>query len=129
MKSYEEIIELWIKSNNPRRLLNLSYYDREELPNLPDSVEYLDISDSCILHLKNLPLSLKYLRCKYSNIISVELPLPPNLHYFDARKCENLLPFDVPKHIKFLSDIEFYTRKNDMMKKKIMKMLMNIINL
>lgn len=49
MKTYEEIIESWIKFNNPRRLLNLSYYDKEELPNLPDSVEYLDISDLCDL--------------------------------------------------------------------------------
>jgi hypothetical protein len=111
MTLYEENIKKWIDAKNPRRILQLLSYDKEELPTLPDEVEWLDLSYSCIPHLKNLPKNLKWLRCKDSCIITVELPLPVNLKYFDARGCENLLLFEVPKGLRFLSDIEKYTRE------------------
>jgi len=111
MSSPEEIIFNWWKHGNPRMILDLSCWVIDTLPDMPDTVEKLDISQTDIKHLSGLPKNLKWLRCCGSEIETIELPLPEKLEYFNARGCKNMKPIVVPKHIRFLSDIEEYERK------------------
>jgi hypothetical protein len=111
MLSVEETIERWVKAKNPRRILDLSRWDFEELPDIPDEVEYLDISHLySIKHLKKLPKSLKWLHCKCSEFETIEIPLPPNLTYLNTSGCSKLEYIDVPKHITHKTNIKYFER-------------------
>jgi hypothetical protein len=108
MSSIEEIIEKWIKHNNPRRILDLSNWDITELPDIPDSVEWLKISNTAIKEIKCLPKSLKWLKCCKSDIVKISTPLPKGLIYINCRGCENLVPFEVPPGVICKSDFKEY---------------------
>ena len=108
MSCPEEIIYNWYKKGNPRGHLDISQWEMDELPEIPDEVEWLNVSNTTIKHLKGLPKNLKYLYCKYSDIETIETPLPPNLEFIDIRGCENLEPFDIPKHVKVRSNIKIH---------------------
>lgn len=114
MRSFEnpeDIILQWYYIGVRKRRLDLSRWNIDELPDMPDTVEYLNLSDTAIKHLKNLPKNLKWLRCLGSDIETIELPLPPNLTYLDVRSCKHLKPFDIPPHIECESDFAYFARK------------------
>jgi hypothetical protein len=111
MSDIYDVITKWYHHGNPRMILDLSNWNIDELPDMPDSVEKLNICWTNIKHLKGLPKNLKWLRACRSDIETIELPLPPNLEYLDLRRCKHLKRFEVPKNITFLSDIDRYERK------------------
>jgi hypothetical protein len=104
MSNPEKVIENWKKKNNLRSILDLTCWRIDELPDIPDEVEYLDISNTTLLQITKLPKNLKWLRCRRLDYVkTLPHPLPENLRFIDCRSCLELEPFDVPKHIKIRS--------------------------
>ena len=109
--SPEEVILQWYYAKNPRRHLDLSCWEITELPDMPDEVEWLDISNTCIKHLKGLPKNLKILYCKgCEDLETIEFPLPSNLTFINIYACCNLKIYDYPKNIKVKSAAFKYIR-------------------
>ncbi len=108
MASIKEIIERWKERGKPDIILDLSNWDLTELPDLPDEVERLDISNTSIKALKKLPLHLKWLKCQNSDLehFPEESELPPNLKKIDCRGCDALKPFRLSKNIQLKSDFK-----------------------
>jgi hypothetical protein len=98
--SPEEVVMQWIKKGNPRRLLDLSSWILDDLPDIPDEVERLTLRNCSLNEIRKLPKNLKWLNCAESDIQSIQLPLPEHLEYIDCRWCKNLEPFSIPNHIK-----------------------------
>ena len=120
MSCPEEIIYKWYKKGNPRGHLDISNWEMDELPEIPDEVEWLNVSNTTIKHLKGLPKNLKYLYCKSHDIETIETPLPPNLEFIDIRGSKNLEPFDIPKHVKVRSNIDEFQRERYLLREKAM---------
>ncbi len=98
----DKIVAKWIAKGNPRRLLDLSSWilDNDELPDIPDEVEFLTVSNSTVKAITKLPRNLRRFSCSHTELRALPLPLPESLEYIDCRWCPELKPFDIPKHIK-----------------------------
>lgn len=110
----EEIIEKWYKKNKPSSILDLTAWAIEELPDMPDTVEHLDISNTTIKKIEKLPTNLKYLKCKLSDVEEFPLVLPSSLIFIDCRWCENLKPFSVEKGVTIKDSFQEYIEEKEL---------------
>lgn len=110
----EDIIKKWCKKNKPSSLLNLSCWTFDSLPELPDTVEYLDISQTSIKRIEKLPKSLKWLKCNSSDIEEFPETLPPNLKYINCYNCEHLKVFSVSKGVKIIESFKEYLTEKEL---------------
>jgi hypothetical protein len=110
----DEIIIKWCKKNKPNSILDLSGWDITELPDMPDSVEYLDISNTNIKKLQRLPTNLKWLKCNLTPIEEFPESLPSNLKYINCVCCDNLKPFSIPKGIKIKESFKEYIENKEL---------------
>jgi Leucine-rich repeat (LRR) protein len=90
-----EIVAKWIQRGNPRALLDLSDWDIEELPPLPDTVEWLNCSNTRLIKIK-VPKNLKRLYCTQCYSLEKIEDIPSTLEVLDCRTCSLLEPLVLP---------------------------------
>jgi hypothetical protein len=88
-----DIIQNWINKSNTQSVLDLSNWNIETLPDIPDSVEMLNISGTNITRIEKLPYNLKWLRRVSSTIRQLPTSLPDSLTYL------HLLTFKSPTYV------------------------------
>jgi hypothetical protein len=110
-----DIIQHWINKGNTRSVLDLSNWNIETLPDIPDSVEMLNISGTNITRIEKLPSNLKWLCCMSSAIRQLPTSLPSSLIYLNCINCKDLEPFDVPSTVKIESDFKEYLLNKELL--------------
>ena len=91
----EEIVAKWIQKGNPRAILDLSDWDMDELPELPDTVEWLKCSNTTLTKI-SLPKNLKWLYCNDCYSLEKIENIPSTLEVLDCRGCSLLEPLVLP---------------------------------
>lgn len=108
----EETIDKWKKKGNVRSILDITSWNIDVLPNIPDEVEWLDLSGTMVAEITKLPKNLKWLKCqKMPNLKSFPSAFPEGLRFIDCRWCNILEPQQFPNHVTkvrshFKQDIE-----------------------
>ena len=82
--------------------LNISCLSITSLPTLPDTLEYLDCSDTQITSLPTLPHSLIYLDCSNTQITTLPT-LPNKLEYLHIMNTEIKKLVGLPDSIRYIS--------------------------
>jgi hypothetical protein len=95
------IISEWI----PGTTLNLSKLNLTKLPNIPNGVEDLDVSNNKITYIHSLPRTVKILDCSNNKISHIE-NLPNGIEKinlgFNKLKTLNLAPYNRLKYINLI---------------------------
>jgi len=95
-------INKWIKDNKPYNILDLSLLNLQNIPKLPDNVEWLKIGGNPIRELNNLPPNLKRLECQGTRIRDLN-NLPKSIEYINCSYSIYLDSIDnLPNNVKKL---------------------------
>lgn len=99
-------IKTWLDNDDPeRQALDLSGLGLTSLPDLPDSVQILNVYDNRLSSLpENLPSSLRILSASNNLLTSLPESLPARLHTLDvSRNLLSGLPENLPASLRVLN--------------------------
>jgi len=75
------------------------------IPDVPESIEYIDCSENDIEEINNLPKSVVYLDCSFNNLKNLDFLKDSNIQYLDIQGNKNIdfENIDLPENLRMLN--------------------------